>query len=87
MGYFNHLDHNDTGNVCVRVNITQYYGLVHNYSNPVANALDLSRYCAKLSNICPQNYIVLSHGPLARYAKSRVRMRRECRERFPRHRR
>ena len=27
------------------------------------------------------------HGPLARYAKSRVRMRRECRERFPRHRR
>ena len=27
-----------------------------------------------------------SHGPLARYAKLRVRMRRECRERFPRHR-
>ena len=27
------------------------------------------------------------HGPLARYAKLRVRMRRECRERFPRHRR
>ena len=26
-------------------------------------------------------------GPLARYAKLRVRMRRECRERFPRHRR
>ena len=26
------------------------------------------------------------HGPLARYAKLRVRMRRECRERFPRHR-
>ena len=27
------------------------------------------------------------HGPLARYAKLRLRMRRECRERFPRHRR
>ena len=27
------------------------------------------------------------NGPLARYAKSRVRMRWECRERFPRHRR
>ena len=27
------------------------------------------------------------HGPLTRYAKLRVRMRRECRERFPRHRR
>ena len=27
------------------------------------------------------------HGPLARYVKSRVRMRRECRKRFPRHRR
>ena len=27
-----------------------------------------------------------SYGPLARYAKLRVRMRRECRERFPRHR-
>ena len=27
------------------------------------------------------------HGPLARYAKLRVRMRRECRKRFPRHRR
>ena len=29
----------------------------------------------------------IHHGPLARYAKSRVRMRRECRERFPHHRR
>ena len=29
----------------------------------------------------------LQHGPLARYAKLRVRMRRECRERFPHHRR
>ena len=27
------------------------------------------------------------NGPLARYTKLRVRMRRECRERFPRHRR
>ena len=27
------------------------------------------------------------YGPLARYVKLRVRMRRECRERFPRHRR
>ena len=27
----------------------------------------------------------LPHGPLARYANLRVRMRRECRERFPRH--
>ena len=26
------------------------------------------------------------HGPLTRYLKLRVRMRRECRERFPRHR-
>ena len=30
---------------------------------------------------------VFCHGPLARYVKSRVRMRRECRERFPYHRR
>ena len=30
---------------------------------------------------------VLIHGPLARYAKLWVRMRQECRERFPRHRR
>ena len=29
----------------------------------------------------------LIHGSLARYVKLRVRMRRECRERFPRHRR
>ena len=29
----------------------------------------------------------VDHGPLARYVKLRVRMRRECRERFPRHRR
>ena len=29
----------------------------------------------------------MPHGPLARYVKLRVRMRRECRERFPRHRR
>ena len=28
-----------------------------------------------------------THGPLARYVKLRVRMRRECRERFLRHRR
>ena len=28
-----------------------------------------------------------AHGPLARYVKLRVRMPRECRERFPRHRR
>ena len=28
-----------------------------------------------------------SNGPLARYVKLRVRMRRECRERFPHHRR
>ena len=28
-----------------------------------------------------------SHGPLASYVKLRARMRRECRERFPRHRR
>ena len=26
-----------------------------------------------------------THGPLARYGNLRVRMRRECRERFPRH--
>ena len=30
---------------------------------------------------------VTYNGPLARYVKLRVRMRRECRERFPRHRR
>ena len=32
-------------------------------------------------------HIVQWYGPLARYVKLRVRMRRECRERFPRHRR
>ena len=32
-------------------------------------------------------YSCQPHGPLARYAKLQVRMRRECRERFPRHRR
>ena len=31
--------------------------------------------------------IIWTNGPLARYVKLRVRMRRECRERFPRHRR
>ena len=31
-------------------------------------------------------YVITHHGLLARYAKLRVRMRRECRERFPRHR-
>ena len=31
--------------------------------------------------------VYATNGPLARLAKSRVRMRRECRERFPRHRR
>ena len=36
--------------------------------------------------MCPQNDLA-HHGPLARYVKLRVRMRRECRERFPRHRR
>ena len=30
---------------------------------------------------------MICHGPLARYAKLRVRMRRKCWERFPRHRR
>ena len=39
---------------------------------------------ATLSDI---HNIILYHGPLARYVKLRVRMRRECRERFPRHRR
>ena len=34
-----------------------------------------------------QTHRRVSHGPLARYVKLRVRMRRECRERFPRHRR
>ena len=34
---------------------------------------------------CPSGQLL--HGPLARYVKLRVRMRRECRERFPRHRR
>ena len=33
------------------------------------------------------NVLESFHGSLARYAKLRVRMRRECRERFPRHRR
>ena len=31
-------------------------------------------------------YLSYLNGPLARYQKLRVRMRRECRERFPRHR-
>ena len=34
----------------------------------------------------PSAILFILHGPLARYAKLRVRMRRECRERFPRHR-
>ena len=39
-----------------------------------------------------QSYIMqlgkqAGNGPLARYVKLRVRMRRECRESFPRHRR
>ena len=36
----------------------------------------------RYSGGCPKQ-----HGPLARYVISWVRMRRECRERFPRHRR
>ena len=32
-----------------------------------------------------RNGVHFVHGPLARYANLRVRMRRECRERFPRH--
>ena len=32
-------------------------------------------------------FILATNGPLARYVKLRVRMRREFRERFPRHRR
>ena len=34
--------------------------------------------------LCAIHELTLN-GPLARYAKLRVRMRRECRERFPRH--
>ena len=34
----------------------------------------------------PRYVQLLRHGPLARYVKLRVRMRRECRERFPRNR-
>ena len=61
------------------------------------------RRCYFLVCLLPQRYITLyttrlyvinvagslcsCYGPLARYAKLRVRMRRECRERFPRHRR
>ena len=35
---------------------------------------------------CIFHYVLTLHGPLARYVKFRVRMRRECRERFPHHR-
>ena len=42
---------------------------------------------SRLSDGYLQFLMNLIHGPLARYAKLRVRMRRECRERFPRHRR
>ena len=41
-------------------------------------------HCFTLIRLVTQ---ILLHGPLTRYVKLRVRMRRECRERFPRHRR
>ena len=43
--------------------------------------LDMIRYADWIISWCH-----LLHGPLTRYVKLRLRMRRECRERFPRHR-
>ena len=57
---------------------------------------DTSDYIVLSQTIYLNEVLVLSyslpsqttyHGPLARYAKFRVRMRRECRERSPRYRR
>ena len=49
------------------------------------------RFFPKISDVFFQGQTLscpyLRNGPLARYAKLRMRMRRECRERFPRHRR
>ena len=45
------------------------------------------RYLVSMPLITQPIYgCVSDHGPLARYVKLRVRMRREYRERFPRHR-
>ena len=51
--------------------------------------LPWKRTCKKVRTFWKQGACawVWVYGPLARYAKSQVRMRRECRERFPRHRR
>ena len=43
--------------------------------------------CVNVYLVLYRHMVALGYGPLARYAKLRVRMRRECRERFPRHRR
>ena len=53
-------------------------------------------YCIKCNSLLRTLQFTLSthmllyhrvpHGPLGKYVKLRVRMRRECRERFPRHR-
>ena len=43
--------------------------------------------CLWVYSVITTNMTTSWHGPLARYAKLRVRMHRLCRERFPRHRR
>ena len=64
---------------------------MHKYDRPyvafMIYAIEL--FDNKVSNMIFNFYISLrhqSHGSLARYVKLRVRMRRECRERFPHHR-
>ena len=50
---------------------------------PVPDNKDVYRCDVKFyTEVRGQN---VSNGPLTRYVKLRVRMRRECRERFPRH--
>ena len=61
-------------------------------SLPSTNALSLSLSSSRRRQITTwpgYRWVtwIWRHGPLARYVKLRVRMRRECRERFPRHRR
>ena len=48
---------------------------IQRYQSTISTASELGHHC-----------VCRCHGPLARYVKLRVRMRRECRERFPRHR-
>ena len=46
---------------------------------------DFAKFVFKMSWRGISYIAIAPNGPLTRYAKLRVRMRRECRERFPRH--